>query len=144
MSPLKLISKGEEIQTIVNSWKQQMHLTNNSSSFTLFHDRKILWECLGKEGACCFVNLPWCMIETWHACFGVFMSPGTAESARGKKKPKKYRVWEMGRRCLLWQDAFYVNNQKDLGYNCFNQLGRLVEYNSCGGFLAEVVFIGWV
>lgn len=35
-------------------------------------------------------------------------------------------------------------SQKDLGNNCLNQLGELMEYNSYGGFLAEVVFIGWV
>lgn len=42
------------------------------------------------------------------------------------------------RRCVLCQQS-----QKDLGSSCLNQLVKLMEYNSYGGFLV-VVFVGWV
>lgn len=31
-----------------------------------------------------FVNLLWCLIETWHAYFGIRMSSGIAENMREK------------------------------------------------------------
>lgn len=39
----------------------------------------------GEEGASCFANLLWCPIETQHPCLDVWMSPGAAENAKGKK-----------------------------------------------------------
>lgn len=91
----------------------------------------------GEEGASCFANLLWCPIETQHPCLDVWMSPGAAENARGKKL-----VQAMRSRRKRW--VLCKQSQKNFGNNCLNHLGKLMECHSYGGFLAEVVFIGWV
>lgn len=136
-TPSELLSKEEEIQTIVSWWQQQQQLTISSLSFLLFHWHVSPWECLGKPGVYCFCKPP--VVSDRNMARLLWYSYVIRNCWKHERRRLVLAMRNRRKRCILCKQS-----QKDLVNNCWNQLGKLMECNSSGVFLAEVVFIGWI